>query len=157
MVINTEIFSGRSKSLPLNLSLAFVSGRAGYPKRYTGVLEAYWVIYMLAKRCSQLRVSVAVLAVTPSPFRRYLYFEYNEIHEVDPGTFDAMPSLQLLFLNANLLRSLPTGVFSRVNLARLNLRNNHFLQLPVAGVLEHLTGLVQVGPSLLLALLSNRH
>ncbi|TNM95252.1 hypothetical protein fugu_016335 [Takifugu bimaculatus] len=75
---------------------------------------------------------------------RYLYFEYNEIHEVDPGTFDAMPSLQLLFLNANLLRSLPTGVFSRVNLARLNLRNNHFLQLPVAGVLEHLTGLVQV-------------
>lgn len=92
-----------------------------------------------------LRVGVAVFAVTPSPFRRYLYFEYNEIHEVDPGTFDAMPSLQLLFLNANLLRSLPTGVFSRVNLARLNLRNNHFLQLPVAGVLEHLTGLVQVG------------
>lgn len=74
-----------------------------------------------------------------------MYFEYNEIHEVEPGTFDAMPSLQLLFLNANLLRSLPTGVFSRVNLARLNLRNNHFLQLPVAGVLEHLTGLVQVG------------
>lgn len=110
------------------------------------------MIYMLAKLCSWFccwaemrRVRVAVFAVTPSPFRRYLYFEYNEIHEVDPGTFDAMPSLQLLFLNANLLRSLPTGVFSRVNLARLNLRNNHFLQLPVAGVLEHLTGLVQVG------------
>lgn len=55
-----------------------------------------------------------------------------------------MPSLQLLFLNANLLRSLPLGVFSRVNLARLNLRNNHLLQLPMEGVLEHLTGLVQV-------------
>lgn len=80
-----------------------------------------------------------------SSFSRYLYFEYNEIREVDPGTFDSMPSLQLLFLNTNLLRSLPQGVFSRVNLARLNLRNNHFLQLPVAGVLEHLTGLVQVG------------
>ncbi|XP_074517068.1 SLIT and NTRK-like protein 3 isoform X2 [Sebastes fasciatus] len=74
----------------------------------------------------------------------YLYFEYNEIHEVDPGTFDSMPSLQLLFLNANLLRSLPLGVFSGVNLARLNLRNNHLLQLPMVGVLEHLTGLVQV-------------
>ncbi|XP_028994349.1 SLIT and NTRK-like protein 3 [Betta splendens] len=75
---------------------------------------------------------------------RYLYFEYNEIREVDPGTFDSMPSLQLLFLNANLLRSLPLGVFSGVNLGRLNLRNNHLLQLPMEGVLEHLTGLVQV-------------
>ncbi|XP_010738791.3 SLIT and NTRK-like protein 3 [Larimichthys crocea] len=75
---------------------------------------------------------------------RYLYFEYNEIHEIDPGTFDSMPSLQLLFLNANLLRSLPLGVFSGVNLARLNLRNNHLLQLPMVGVLEHLTGLVKV-------------
>ncbi|XP_068457287.1 LOW QUALITY PROTEIN: SLIT and NTRK-like protein 3 [Clinocottus analis] len=75
---------------------------------------------------------------------RFLYFEYNEIHQVDPGTLDAMPSLQLLFLNANLLRSLPLGVFAGVNLARLNLRNNHLLQLPMAGVLEHLTGLVQV-------------
>ncbi|XP_076013782.1 SLIT and NTRK-like protein 3 [Genypterus blacodes] len=75
---------------------------------------------------------------------RYLYFEYNEIREIDPETFDSMPSLQLLFLNANLLRSLPIGVFAGVNLARLNLRNNHLLQLPVEGVLEHLTGLVQV-------------
>lgn len=84
--------------------------------------------------------------VTPSPpLLRFLYFEYNEIREVDPGTFDSMPSLQLLFLNANLLRSLPLGVFSGVNLARLNLRNNHLLQLPTVGVLEHLTGLVQVG------------
>uniref|UniRef100_A0A3Q3W4Z8 LRRCT domain-containing protein n=1 Tax=Mola mola TaxID=94237 RepID=A0A3Q3W4Z8_MOLML len=75
---------------------------------------------------------------------RFLYFEYNEISEVDPGTFDSMPSLQLLFLNANLLQSLPLGVFSGVNLSRLNLRNNHLLQLPMVGVLEHLTGLVQV-------------
>ncbi|TNN36806.1 SLIT and NTRK-like protein 3 [Liparis tanakae] len=75
----------------------------------------------------------------------YLYFEYNEIHQVDPGTLDSMPSLQLLFLNANLLRSLPPGVFSGVHLARLNLRNNHLLQLPMEGVLEHLTGLVQTG------------
>lgn len=64
---------------------------------------------------------------------------------MDRGTLASMPSLQLLFLNANLLRSLPLGVFSGVNLARLNLRNNHLLQLPMEGVLEHLTGLVQVG------------
>ncbi|XP_068607884.1 SLIT and NTRK-like protein 3 [Brachionichthys hirsutus] len=75
---------------------------------------------------------------------RYLYFEYNKIQEIDPGTFDSMSSLQLLFLNANLLQSLPLGVFSGVNLARLNLRNNHLHQLPLAGVLEHLTVLVQV-------------
>ncbi|KAJ8003744.1 hypothetical protein DPEC_G00151530 [Dallia pectoralis] len=75
---------------------------------------------------------------------RYLYFEYNEINEVETGTFSPVPSLQLLFLNANLLRSLPVGVFQGIALSRLNLRNNHFLSLPVEGVLEHLTGLVQV-------------
>ncbi|KAM6973173.1 SLIT and NTRK-like protein 3 [Aplochiton taeniatus] len=75
---------------------------------------------------------------------RYLYFEYNQIHEVLTGTFSSVPSLQLLFLSANLLKSLPAGVFSGVNLARLNLRNNHFHSLPAEGVLEHLTGLVQV-------------
>ncbi|KAL1021990.1 hypothetical protein UPYG_G00020810 [Umbra pygmaea] len=75
---------------------------------------------------------------------RYLYFEYNEIDEVAAGTFSSMPSLQLLFLNANLLKSLPVGVFQGIALSRLNLRNNHFVRLPVEGVLEHLTGLVQV-------------
>ncbi|KAK7909769.1 hypothetical protein WMY93_014453 [Mugilogobius chulae] len=55
-----------------------------------------------------------------------------------------MPSLQLVFLNDNLLRTLPADVFSGTNLARLNLRNNYFLSLPVRGVLEHLTSLVQI-------------
>lgn len=86
---------------------------------------------------------------------RYLYFEYNEIHEIDPGTFNSMPSLQLLFLNANLLQSLPLGVFSGVNLARLNLRNNHLLLLPMEGVLEHLTGLRQVSTNIQLYSLSD--
>ena len=63
---------------------------------------------------------------------------------MEAGSFNTMPSLQLLFLNANLLRTLPVGVFSGISLSRLNLRNNHFLTLPVEGVLEHLTGLVQV-------------
>ncbi|GLD71383.1 SLIT and NTRK-like protein 3 [Lates japonicus] len=55
-----------------------------------------------------------------------------------------MPNLQLVFLNDNLLRSLPTDVFTGTNLARLNLRNNYFLSLPVRGVLEHLTSIVQI-------------
>ncbi|KAJ0022230.1 hypothetical protein NQD34_009720 [Periophthalmus magnuspinnatus] len=52
--------------------------------------------------------------------------------------------LTLVFLNDNLLRTLPADVFAGTNLARLNLRNNYFLSLPVRGVLEHLTSLVQI-------------
>ncbi|CAL8297075.1 unnamed protein product [Arctogadus glacialis] len=76
---------------------------------------------------------------------QFLYFEFNLIGEVAPGSLEPMPSLQLLFLNSNLLRSLPPGLFSAVRLARLNLRHNHFLHLPAAGLLEDLTALVQVG------------
>ncbi|XP_029471854.1 SLIT and NTRK-like protein 3 [Rhinatrema bivittatum] len=74
----------------------------------------------------------------------YLYFEYNLIREIQPAAFSLMPNLKLLFLNDNLLRTLPTDAFAGTSLARLNLRNNHFLQLPVEGVLEHLHALVQV-------------
>lgn len=107
----------------------------------------YLTSYFYSPPSVSLHVHRDTVTLSSSHFR-YLYFEYNEIREVDPGTFDSMPSLQLLFLNANLLRSLPLGVFSGVNLARLNLRNNHLLQLPMVGVLEHLTGLVQVGANL---------
>uniref|UniRef100_A0A8C6SNJ2 SLIT and NTRK-like family, member 3a n=1 Tax=Neogobius melanostomus TaxID=47308 RepID=A0A8C6SNJ2_9GOBI len=87
--------------------------------------------------------------LTPGMFRglhmlSYLYFEYNVIREIQPNSFSLMPSLQLVFLNDNLLRTLPADVFSGTNLARLNLRNNYFLSLPVRGVLEHLTSLVQI-------------
>ncbi|XP_028832019.1 SLIT and NTRK-like protein 3 [Denticeps clupeoides] len=75
---------------------------------------------------------------------RYLYFEYNEIRNVLPATFSLMPALQLLFLNNNLLRTLPAGAFAGTSLARLNLRNNYFRNLPVSGVLEHLQALVQI-------------
>uniref|UniRef100_A0A8B9Q8H7 SLIT and NTRK like family member 3 n=1 Tax=Apteryx owenii TaxID=8824 RepID=A0A8B9Q8H7_APTOW len=81
--------------------------------------------------------------LTPGMFRglqslHYLYFEYNLIREIQPAAFSLMPNLKLLFLNDNLLRTLPTDAFAGTSLARLNLRNNHFLALPVAGVLEHL-------------------
>ncbi|XP_078521898.1 SLIT and NTRK-like protein 3 [Lissotriton helveticus] len=87
--------------------------------------------------------------LTPGMFRglqtlHYLYFEYNMIREIQPAAFSLMPNLKLLFLNDNLLRTLPTDAFAGTSLARLNLRNNHFLYLPVAGVLEHLSAIVQI-------------
>uniref|UniRef100_A0A3Q1EVC6 SLIT and NTRK-like family, member 3a n=1 Tax=Acanthochromis polyacanthus TaxID=80966 RepID=A0A3Q1EVC6_9TELE len=87
--------------------------------------------------------------LTPGMFRglqmlSYLYFEYNVIREIQPNSFSLMPNLQLVFLNDNLLRSLPTDAFAGTNLARLNLRNNYFLSMPVRGVLEHLHSIVQI-------------
>ncbi|NWX16737.1 SLIK3 protein, partial [Aegotheles bennettii] len=87
--------------------------------------------------------------LTPGMFRglqslHYLYFEYNLIREIQPAAFSLMPNLKLLFLNDNLPRTLPTDAFAGTSLARLNLRNNHFLALPVAGVLEHLHAIVQI-------------
>ncbi|XP_028315392.1 SLIT and NTRK-like protein 4 [Gouania willdenowi] len=75
---------------------------------------------------------------------QYLYLEYNAIKEILAGTFDSMPNLQLLYLNNNVLRSLPAYVFSGVSLARLNLKNNHFMMLPVSGVLDQLRSLTQI-------------
>ncbi|MBN3324595.1 SLIK3 protein, partial [Atractosteus spatula] len=87
--------------------------------------------------------------LSPGMFRglqslRYLYFEYNVIREIQPAAFSLMPSLQLVFLNDNLLRTLPADAFAGTSLARLNLRNNYFLYLPVSGVLEHLNSIVQI-------------
>ncbi|XP_075904298.1 SLIT and NTRK-like protein 4 [Nelusetta ayraudi] len=75
---------------------------------------------------------------------QYLYLEYNAIKEILAGTFDSMPNLQLLYLNNNVLRSLPAYVFAGVSLARLNLKNNHFMTLPVSGVLDQLQTLTQI-------------
>ncbi|XP_073786287.1 SLIT and NTRK-like protein 3 isoform X1 [Danio rerio] len=87
--------------------------------------------------------------LTPGMFRglqalSYLYFEYNVIREIQPAAFSLMPNLQLVFLNDNLLRTLPMDAFAGTSLARLNLRNNYFLYLPVNGVLEHLHSIVQI-------------
>lgn len=75
---------------------------------------------------------------------QFLYLEYNVIREIEIGTFSQVPKLQLLFLNNNLLKTLPVGVFTGSNLARLNLRNNHLRNMPINGVLEHLTSVVQI-------------
>ncbi|XP_005990386.1 SLIT and NTRK-like protein 4 [Latimeria chalumnae] len=75
---------------------------------------------------------------------QYLYLEYNVIKEILAGTFDSMLNLQLLHLNNNLLRSLPVYIFAGVPLARLNLKNNHFMYLPVSGVLDQLRSLTQI-------------
>lgn len=75
---------------------------------------------------------------------QYLYLEYNVIKEILPHTFDTLSNLHLLFLNNNLLRSLPDNVFGGTSLTRLNLRNNHFSHLPVRGVLDRLSALIQI-------------
>ncbi|KAJ8282173.1 hypothetical protein COCON_G00046920 [Conger conger] len=75
---------------------------------------------------------------------QYLYLEYNVIREIVSGTFHYVPNLQLLFLNNNLLKTLPGGIFTGVSLTRLNLRSNHFHDLPVSGVLDQLKSLVQI-------------
>ncbi|XP_072451705.1 SLIT and NTRK-like protein 4 [Chiloscyllium punctatum] len=75
---------------------------------------------------------------------QYLYLEFNLIQEVLAGTFDPLGNLQLLYLNNNLLKGLPAYAFSVVPLARLNLRNNHFMYLPVSGVLDQLRSLSQI-------------
>uniref|UniRef100_A0A3P9MI41 SLIT and NTRK-like family, member 5b n=1 Tax=Oryzias latipes TaxID=8090 RepID=A0A3P9MI41_ORYLA len=75
---------------------------------------------------------------------QFLYLEYNVIKEVAADTFQHVPKLQLLFLNNNLLKTLPEGTFNGLILARLNLRSNHLRYLPVSGVLDQLTALVQV-------------
>uniref|UniRef100_A0A3B1K5J9 SLIT and NTRK-like family, member 5b n=1 Tax=Astyanax mexicanus TaxID=7994 RepID=A0A3B1K5J9_ASTMX len=76
---------------------------------------------------------------------RRLYLNGNLIERLTDDMFYGLESLlQLLFLNNNLLKALPLGVFSGLSLARLNLRNNHFRSLPVGGVLEELTSVVQI-------------
>ncbi|XP_059408189.1 SLIT and NTRK-like protein 5 [Carassius carassius] len=75
---------------------------------------------------------------------QYLYLEYNKIREIVGGTFRFVPNLQLLFLNNNLLKTLPGDIFSNLSLSRLNLRSNHFQNLPVSGVLDQLKSLVQI-------------
>ncbi|XP_078267000.1 SLIT and NTRK-like protein 3 [Rhinoraja longicauda] len=87
--------------------------------------------------------------LAPGMFRglqnlQYLYFEYNAIREIQPAAFSLTPNLQLLFLNNNRLRTLPTDAFTGTSLARLSLRSNRFLYLPVSGVLEHLDSIVQI-------------
>ncbi|XP_078403822.1 SLIT and NTRK-like protein 2 [Cetorhinus maximus] len=75
---------------------------------------------------------------------QYLYLESNVIKEILQYTFHSLARLSLLYLNNNLLRSLPNNVFVGTNLTRLNLRNNHFSQLPVRGVLDQLPAAVQI-------------
>ncbi|XP_023648847.1 SLIT and NTRK-like protein 1 [Paramormyrops kingsleyae] len=74
----------------------------------------------------------------------YLSLEYNEIQLVMAGTFNTMPSLRVLFLNNNLLKSLPVDIFNGVSLSRISLHNNYFTFLPVAGVLDQLTSVIQI-------------
>ncbi|XP_036401251.1 SLIT and NTRK-like protein 6 [Megalops cyprinoides] len=74
----------------------------------------------------------------------YMYLEYNVIKAILPGTFNTTPNLKLLYLNNNLLQTLPSQIFNNVPLARLNLRKNMFMHLPVSSMLDHLNSLEQI-------------
>uniref|UniRef100_UPI00358EDE74 uncharacterized protein n=1 Tax=Myxine glutinosa TaxID=7769 RepID=UPI00358EDE74 len=73
-----------------------------------------------------------------------LYLEYNVIRTIQAGAFSGLGSLQRLFINNNELRELPAGIFVGTSITRLDLHNNYFLHLPVAGVLEYLHLVVQI-------------
>eukprot|EP00061_Rhincodon_typus_P009196 g32499.t1 len=75
---------------------------------------------------------------------QHLYLESNVIKEILQYTFHSLARLSLLYLNNNLLRSLPANVFVGTNLSRLNLRNNHFSQLPARGLLDQLPATVHL-------------
>ncbi|XP_038674480.1 SLIT and NTRK-like protein 1 [Scyliorhinus canicula] len=74
----------------------------------------------------------------------YLNLEFNLIQLILPGTFNGIPNLRELFLHNNLLKSLPVDVFSTVSLSKLSLHTNYFMYLPVTGVLNQLTSVVQI-------------
>ncbi|XP_076879339.1 SLIT and NTRK-like protein 1 [Brachyhypopomus gauderio] len=74
----------------------------------------------------------------------YLSLEYNDIQLITSGTFSPMPNLRVLFLNNNLLKSLPVDAFVGVSLSKISLHNNYFTHLPVAGVLDQLSSIIQI-------------
>ncbi|XP_053560898.1 SLIT and NTRK-like protein 1 [Bombina bombina] len=74
----------------------------------------------------------------------YLNLEFNFIQLILPNTFNPMPNLRILILNNNLLKSLPVDVFAGVSLSKLSLHNNYFMYLPVNGVLDQLTSIIQI-------------
>lgn len=74
----------------------------------------------------------------------YLSLEYNDIQLVVAGAFSPMPNLRVLFLNNNLLKSLPMDAFLGISLSKISLHNNYFPYLPVAGVLDQLSSIIQI-------------
>ncbi|XP_069495970.1 SLIT and NTRK-like protein 1 [Ambystoma mexicanum] len=74
----------------------------------------------------------------------YLNLEFNFIQLILPNTFNPVPNLRILILNNNLLKALPADVFAGVSLSKLSLHNNYFMYLPVAGVLDQLTSIIQI-------------
>ncbi|KAI5090195.1 SLIT and NTRK-like protein 1 [Silurus meridionalis] len=74
----------------------------------------------------------------------YLSMEYNDIHLIVAGAFIPTPNLQVLFLNNNLLKSLPADTFLGVSLSKISLHNNYFTHLPLSGVLDQLSSIIQI-------------
>ncbi|TSK17762.1 SLIT and NTRK-like protein 1 [Bagarius yarrelli] len=74
----------------------------------------------------------------------YLSLEYNDIQFIIAGSFSPMPNLRVLFLNNNLLKLLPADAFLGVSLSKISLHNNYFTHLPLNGVLDQLSSIIQI-------------
>ncbi|KAF3837717.1 hypothetical protein F7725_009485 [Dissostichus mawsoni] len=74
----------------------------------------------------------------------YLQADYNYISAIEPGAFSRLNKLKVLILNDNLLLSLPPNIFRFVLLTHLDLRGNRLKNLPFAGVLEHIGGIMEI-------------
>ncbi|KAK3510514.1 hypothetical protein QTP70_009130 [Hemibagrus guttatus] len=74
----------------------------------------------------------------------YLSLEYNDIQLIIAGAFSPMPNLRVLFLNNNLLKSLPADTFLGISLSKISLHNNYFTHLPINGVLDQLSSIIQI-------------
>ncbi|KAK5897588.1 hypothetical protein CesoFtcFv8_010638 [Champsocephalus esox] len=74
----------------------------------------------------------------------YLQADYNYISAIESGAFSRLNKLKVLILNDNLLLALPPNIFRFVLLTHLDLRGNRLKNLPFAGVLEHVGGIMEI-------------
>ncbi|KAH8408615.1 hypothetical protein KR215_008340 [Drosophila sulfurigaster] len=66
----------------------------------------------------------------PMPYMRKLNLNGNKLQQLDPGTFEKLPSLDTLLLANNALRVLPEGLFVPIqNLRVLDMRHNQLTEI----------------------------
>ncbi|TWW55976.1 SLIT and NTRK-like protein 4 [Takifugu flavidus] len=86
-----------------------------------------------------------LIILYPNSFLNYshavsLQLGNNKLQNIEGGAFMGMSALKQLHLNNNELKVLRADTFQ----ARLSLKNNHFMTLPVSGVLDQLHSLTQI-------------
>ncbi|KAK1802597.1 hypothetical protein P4O66_004168 [Electrophorus voltai] len=74
----------------------------------------------------------------------YLQADFNLLRDIDPSVFRDLSKLEVLILNDNLISALPTNIFQHVPITHLDLRGNRIKTLPYEGILEQISGVVEV-------------